>query len=92
VLATPVPLIDVGKINQAARQHEKEIQPIAAALRVEGDSVVVNLILRNTDKRTFEDTARTSLSGLTRLEQWSFHRTRFVTHNQSIQPFKRAGI
>lgn len=96
VLATPVPFIDVGKINQAARRHEKEIQPIAAALRVEGDSVVVNLILRNTDKRTFEDTIVTVGANFPFKAETPgamvVSPNEVCYRNQTIQPFKQAGI
>ena len=52
--ATQIPFIHADEICREVRQREKEIPPLASALRVEGNSVLVNLILRNNDKTAFE--------------------------------------
>jgi hypothetical protein len=65
--ATQIPFIDADEICREVRQREKEIPPLASALRVEGNSVLVNLILRNNDKTAFESAIVTI--GATRAER-----------------------
>ena len=96
VLTTPVPFTDAGEIDEAIRQHENGIQPISSAFRAEGDSVVVNLILRNTDRIALKDAIVTIGANLAfrpqTLGATVSSPTEAYYDKQTIEQFKQAGL
>ena len=96
VLTTPVPFTDAVDINEAIRQHENGIQPISSAFRAEEDSVVVNLVLKNTDGRALKDAIVTIGANLAfrpeTLGATVSSPTEVSYDKQTIEPFKQAGL
>ena len=96
LFATQIPFIDVDEIYREVRQREKEVHPLASALRVEGNSVVVNLIVRNNDKMAFESAvvrigANLPFSPETPGATVAAPNEVYYA-NQTIQPFKQTGV
>ena len=94
--ATQIPFIDADEICREVRQREKEIPPIASALRVEGNSVLVNLILRNNDKTAFESAIVTIGANLPFSPETPGATVAAPNEvyydNQTIQSFKQTGV
>jgi hypothetical protein len=96
VLTTPVPCTDASDINEAIRQHENGFRPISSAFRAERDSVVVNLILKNADRRALKCAIVTIGANLAfrpeTLGATVFSPAEVSYDKQTIEPFKQAGL